>query len=97
MAGRGRPEHSGQSQVTGFGVPARPGAYQALQQCQPGGAGLHVQSGGDAQAGFFTFAEWAFQAPAGTRIMRLQVTRHGEKRRVDVSSTPRDAAREVAR
>ena len=79
--GAGGQNNSWQSQITGFGVPAQPTAYQAVQQCQPDGAGMQVQSGGDAQAGFFTFAEWAFQAPAGTRIMRLQVARHGEKRR----------------
>jgi hypothetical protein len=79
--GAGGQNNSWQTQVNGSGVAAQPTAYQVVQQCQAGGAGLQVQSGGDAQAGFFTFAEWFFQAPAGTRITRLQIARHGEKRR----------------
>jgi hypothetical protein len=79
--GAGGQNNSWQSEVSGFGVPAQPTAYQVVSQCQPGGAGLQVQSGGDANAGFFTFADWVFQAPEGTRIVRLQIARHGEKRR----------------
>jgi hypothetical protein len=80
-AGAGGQNNSWQSEVLGFGVAPQPTAYQVVSQCQPGGAGLQVQSGGDANAGFFTFADWVFQAPAGTRITRLQISRHGEKRR----------------
>jgi hypothetical protein len=65
-------------EITAFGTP-QPSAYQLTTDCRPGGAGLQAASAGNTTANYLTIADFRFSAPAGTRVMRLEVTRHGEK------------------
>jgi hypothetical protein len=78
--GAGGVNHSWTHVDTGFGAP-QPTAYKPFQECQAGGRGFGVETGGDATAGNLTISEFGFDAPAGTRIIKLSVLRSGQKQR----------------
>jgi hypothetical protein len=79
-SGAGGQNHSWTHRDTGFGPP-QPTAYRPFEECQSGGRGLQVETGGDPTGNNLTISEWGFDAPAGTRILKLSVLRNGEKRR----------------